>query len=206
MIFSESFVGLRDFGFNYFGQHGDHYTHFTVHNGEGAETNTDDRFWYTARWGWKTKQGVDFGVSGVTGHYLDKNSGDDIKMRIGNLYFTAPFWGIRLLIEASYGDRSNQQNPDPDQESEELIAGHIDIIKPFSARFDVLFRYDILEPSSLNEDDVEVEYTLGIGWSDKQKTSILHLWGIKRMEQGEVQIPNDEIRLSWRLTSSVFNF
>jgi hypothetical protein len=196
--YQRQMVGLRDYGLSFRSHHNGHYAQLMAHNGEGSESNSDSRYWYTAKWGWSGRRAVDIGLSGTTGHYFTKTEAGDRLFRAGNIFITAPIWAAFVALEGHFGQVKFGEG------SKEFIGGHFDIVKPITKSLDLSLRVDLLEPDTTLPGDLMREYTAGISVGDAHRSATLYAYFIKREEEGR-QISNDEIRLSCRLTSSILD-
>lgn len=205
LLFAQSVVALRDVGFNYYILHNGFFTSLTVHNGE-AGTPEDSRTWYTAKWGWQDRNKFRIGVAGQTGSTeptvtssSTSNLGDfvvskEAKWRMGSAFIKWYPSDFKMLLEAHLGE-AVQDN----KLKEKFAAGHFDIMWDWTSKVTLLARYDHFDPNTKLDGDLKRRASVGFSLSNPTRTSQLFLVGSKVFEE-EKNIPNDEIRLMWRLT------
>lgn len=205
LFFKERLIPLRDLGAEYSTQHNGFFTSFSVFNGEG-ENNPDGRMWYSAKWGWNNPDRAKIGFSGLTGTtkpasttgLLDPIASVDVEReaqwRMGSFYalWTPSEW--KTLLEVHLGELVQDE-----EVTGKFSGGHFDIMYD-SPSWAGLLRYDFLEPDSNTDLDAIREYSVGVIFKNAKQTSWIKIIGTKRFEEGNNQVPNDELRLVWQLT------
>ncbi|MEO0336572.1 MAG: hypothetical protein AAF202_09260, partial [Pseudomonadota bacterium] len=118
----------------------------------------------------------------------------DALWRQGTFYFlwTPSEW--KTLIEVTAGELFQDEKV-----AGKYSGGHIDLMYD-SASWAGLLRYDALDIDSNTDNDAIREISVGVIFKNAKQTSWVKIIGTKRFEEGERQIPNDELRLVWQLT------
>ncbi len=210
LIYQKRYMGLRDVGFSYYIKQNVYYSRLTIHNGEGG-ADLDNHAWFTAKWG--LDLGVwDFGLSGQVGNTtpLSTNqstnaSTDELfsatqshKLRLGNFFLKYQrdewFAQSEIFLAEVLTDASTSQ----------FAGWHIDGKYRLNSVAQVVFRYDELRfyPATGREKTMQV--TLGLAFSNWNKTSNLFIYAIKNLEE-PFENSNDRLQINWRWTPMGFD-
>jgi hypothetical protein len=100
----------------------------------------------------------------------------------------------KTLIEVTAGELVQDEKV-----TGKYSGGHFDIMYD-SESWAGLLRYDSLDRDSNTDEDAIREISIGIIFKNAKQTSWVKIIGTKRYEEGERQIPNDQLRLVWQLT------
>jgi hypothetical protein len=205
LFFKERLNPLRGLGAMYSVQHNGFHSSFSVFNGEG-ENNPDGLMWFAGKWGWQKFDNLKVGISSLTGEsnptsttgladsVASINVEEDALWRQGTFYFlwTPSEW--KTLIEVTAGELVQDEKV-----TGKYSGGHFDIMYD-SESWAGLLRYDSLDRDSNTDEDAIREISIGIIFKNAKQTSWVKIIGTKRYEEGERQIPNDQLRLVWQLT------
>lgn len=194
LLFQTRQMGLRDYGVSYFVNYGRFYTAVAAHNGEGGD-DTDDRLYSTAVWGWHQSAGFHLGISAQAGRTVDPTTSVETKARFVNAFALLKLYGVGFSLEGTAGENKVGDNP------HQLYAWHADLYHRVDDHFGALARYDEANTDTSTGSNKRQEVTVGLSLRDTNNTSILYLYGIKRLKESD-QNTDDEIRLVWRITSS----
>ena len=202
--FTRGVVGLRDFGLNYSIGFNRFYTSVTAHNGESGP-NTDNKTWYTARWGYDFRK-LRLEAFGQTGHTTpDSTAGSTLQVAKFNPDLNAQFrmggffadWvpsNYRVSMEVLIGDVTQEKA------TNRFISGHIDLGQLDENGLGWFLRYNPFDPDTRTPNDAQHNMSIALVKANASKTSKLILVGTKSIEEGPQKIPNDEIRLIWSAT------
>lgn len=206
LLFSKRAMMLRDVGIAYDISMNNWYTGFVVHNGE-SDSDADGQIWYTARWGYRNDD-FEVGFMGQTGSTkpvatsasLDTLAGVDPTLdehwRSGGLFGAITKKTSEWSVEFYAGEVEQQKRVAKFQ------TGHMDYSLEISKTFSAHIRYDMFDPNTRVDGDLEQAVSLAAVLSNPTHSSNLILVGTKKFEEGSHQTPNDELRLIWSLSPS----
>ncbi|MCB0412505.1 MAG: outer membrane beta-barrel protein, partial [Bdellovibrionales bacterium] len=206
LLFEQGVVALRAVGVEFETSHNGFFTSLAVHNGEAGEVE-DHRTWVTAKWGWQDRNKLRLGFSGQTGSTEPTaTSSSTATVKLGNADFAQDaLWRIGSLFvhwHPSDFQMFLEFHKGEVVQSEVLqgrfVGAHLDLIWQFTERWKVMGRWDQFDLNSKVAGDVQKLATLGVSFSNNTHTSEVFLYASKNIE--EVDLPNDELRLQWRLT------
>ena len=204
LLFRERWTNLRDLGLSFRSSFSGWMSQVTVHNGEGG-TAQDGKTWTTMQWGWTDQEYFTWQVSAMAGGVdplamsqsqttlagLDKTQ--DVFWRIGgvSLEWNPHRWYSTL--EFHYGEK--EQNG----EIIKFATGHFDMAYRFAGDWQIIVRWDQMDPNGVKEGDQVTEYSLAFAFYGENSNSRVMLVATA-VEEESLENNNNRILLEWRLT------
>ncbi len=214
LLFSERWVGLRDYGLSWDSSHNGFFTRLNIHHGE-TSANLDGRYWFTGTWGWSDQRNLILGASAQSGRTTASSTDPDglgfEDLEAGRMAGFDPelpatwsqgtvflAWGQRrprswhLHSQWTYLRRT--QEDFPDSERKRALSGfQADLTYIWNEQLWSLLRYDRLENWR--------SWMGGLAWHSHSKTSsLIWLYSEKSLRGSTRQEPERKLELQWRLS------
>lgn len=203
-LFSSRLLARRDYGLSFYTENNGYFTEIMAHNGEVDEPNKDGNIWASSRWGWTDTRRwhVEFAMQvGRTEAESTSANGSNIadfdvnrtatwKFSLLSLNYFKRKWNV--VLEGLYGDIEQ------DNFKNRVYSYHMDVTYMWTSSFGLAARYDQLDLNDRVEGDAQDISSLSFIFGAENETSRFFVTLSKKNEQG-LEIPNDELRLSWRI-------
>jgi hypothetical protein len=199
-LYEKGLLPLRDLGAGVIARYEGLYFDIFAHSGEGGgyQQAGDNRLFVTGQWGYETPTEDRFGVSVTGGRYLSAASLSETRLKGGNMFFGLHIFSAYLEAEASYFQSFVTTAGATTQT--DLMAWHGDLQLPASENVNLLYRYEQYNPNLKVASNILGRGYFGVEWHSRNSFSRFFIFLVKNNESLQ-ETPNDELRLTWRITN-----